>query len=887
MFSHVRAKLRGLFQKAAIEAELSEELRSHLEREIDRNRANGMSGADATAAAYRAFGNVEVVKESARENWTWRALDEFSRDFRVAIRHLRHAPVLYAVAIVVLALGIGANAAVYSVFRGFAVRTIAVPHPEELFRLQGGEASPGGKVTYSHRMSIPDYLDFRARMSAGKSLAAFVTLGTLLRSAESQRAVTVAFVSGNYFSTLRVPPILGRTLTADEEGPTGAHPVALISEVVWRSAFGGRADILGRTIQLGPASVTIVGVLPASFVGTSPDPLARVWTPLGTYDAVSGTTGLLQARDFPNATVFGRLAAGTSRAAVESEASVVASSLNQENPIYHQRFRIEVLDGSRLVAGEDAAQPLRTLALMWGLLLVVHLIACSNVANLLLSRAIARRPEMATRLALGAARWQIIRQLLIESAALSAFAVALGVAMAFAAVRLLTVMPFLSAFDFHIDLPVLGGAVAVGVVTALLFGLTPALEAARTNILGSLTGAAAFSGGKRGQSPAGFVGVQLALSVALLATTALAVRVTRSAAQADPGYDVEHLMFVNIELPDSSQFDPGGYAGSYAILRSGIAAIPGVRAVAEAQDIPLTPTQMHDVMTVPGYNYTPDEEHYVGFDNVSPGFFEAMGIPILRGRDFNGAGYASAWRENGLTSVVVNEAFAIHFWPGRDPIGRQVLLKGRYPAEVVGVVRDVRDQSLLNIARPRYFISVAEPMFTLIVRTSTPAAPVGAMVRQRLGTLGLGLKKPSIVLGEDVRAQSLQVVRTTSRALELVSILALALAALGLYGLVAFTIQRKTREIGVRLALGARPRDIYALASRATVRPALSGLAVGMAAAFAIVRFANSVMAGIGDVDISILFVTGAVLALVVSVAVWMPARRALRIDPMRALRQD
>ncbi len=539
-----------------------------------------------------------------------------------------------------LAFGIGANAAVYSVFRGFAVRTIAVPHPEQLFRLQGGEASPGGKVTFSHRMSVPDYLDFRTRMRAGKNLAAFVALGTLLHSAESQRAVNVAFVSGNYFSTLRVRPILGRALTADEEGPTGAHPVALISEVVWRSDFGGRPDILGRTIQLGPASVTIVGVLPASFVGTNPDPLVRVWAPLGMYDAVSGTTGLLQARDFPNAAVFGRLAAGTSRAAVGSEASVIASSLNQEDPIYHQRFRSEVLDGSRL--GRRRSDAARSHCGRWvscgALLLVVHLIACSNGANLLLSRAIARRPEMATRLALGASRWQIVRQLLIESAALSTFAVVLGVALAFVAIRLLTIAPFLAAFDFHIDWPVLGVAVAVGVITALLFGLTPALEAARTNILGSLTGATAFSGGKRGQSPAGFVGVQLALSVALLATTALAVRVTRSAAQADPGYDVEHLMFINIELPDSSQFDPGGYAGSYDILRSGIAAIPGVRAVAEAQDVPLTPTQMRDVMTVPGYNYTPDEEHYIGFDNVSPGFFAAMGIPILRGRDFGSRG---------------------------------------------------------------------------------------------------------------------------------------------------------------------------------------------------------------------------------------------------------
>lgn len=889
-FSHVRAKLRGLFRRAAVEAEFAEELRSHLDREIDRNRAAGMNTADATAAAYRGFGNVELVKESARESWTWRALDDLSRDLRFAFRYLRRAPVLHTVVIAVLALGIGANAAVYTVFRGFAVRMIAVPQPEQLFRVVGGEASPAGKVTFAQRMSVPDYTDIRARLSSATDVAAFVTLGTQLRVDEAKRPVSAAFVSGNYFAALRVHPLLGRLLLPDEEGPAGAHPTAVISEVIWRSEFGKRPDIVGQPIVLGSTTLTIVGVLPASFVGTAPDPLVRVWVPFAMYDAVSGQAGLLQARDYPVATVFGRVQSGGSRAPVQAQLSAIATSLNQEDPSYHQRFRLEVRDGSHLVSSEDAAQPLRTLGLVWALLLIVHLIACSNVGSMLLSRAIARRPEMATRLALGASRWQVVRQLLVESVALSAIAVVLGVGIALIALRVVATVPFLSAFDFHVDAPVLVVAAAVGAATALLFGLTPALEAARTNILGSLTGSTTAGSRTRGQSPAAFVGVQLALSVALLATTALAVRVTSRAATSDPGYDLEHLIFVNVELADSAGtgFDPTRYAAAYEVLRSGIVALPGVRAVSAAQDVPLTPAQMRKVLTVPGYNYGPDETHYIGFDNVAPGFFSTMGVRVLRGRDFDDAGYASGWHDSALRSIVINDAFARHFWPGADPIGRQVLLDGRYPAEVLGVVRDVRDQSLLNAAQPRYFISLAEGMFTLIVRTRVPAAPLGSIVRQRVGTLGVGLAKPpNVMLGESIMSQSLQVVRTTSQALELMSLLALGLASLGLYGLVSFAMQRQVREIGVRLALGARPRDIYGLASAVTVRPALAGIAIGTAAAFAIVRFANSVMAGIGDVDIEILLVTTAVLALVVAASVLIPARRALRIDPMRALRHE
>jgi putative ABC transport system permease protein len=890
MLSQLRARLRGLVRRTSIEAELSEELRSHLDREIDRNRASGMSVADATAAAHRAFGNVELVRESARESWTWRALDDLMRDLRFAFRYLRRAPVLHAVVIAVLALGIGANAAVYTVFRGFAVRTIAVPQPEQLFRVVGGEASPGGKVTFAQRMSVPDYLDIRERLSSAKEVAAFVTLRAQMQIDASKRTVDAAFVSGNYFSTLRVRPLLGRLLLADEEGPAGAHPVAVISEVIWRSEFGKRPDILGRSIVLGATTLTIVGVVPQSFVGTAPEPLDRVWVPFAMYDAISGESGLLRARDFSTASVFRRDATGGSRARIQSQLTTLASSLNQEAPTTHQRFHLEVRDGSRLVSAEDAAQPLRTLGLVWALLLIVHLIACSNVGSLLLSRAIARRPEMATRLALGASRWQIVRQLLVESVALSGIAVVLGIGIALLALRVVATIPFLSAFDFHVDAPVLAVAAGVGAATALLFGLTPALEAARTDILGSLTGSTTARSRKRGQSPAAFVGAQLALSVALLATTALAVRVTSRAANSDPGYDVEHLLFVYIELSDSAGtgFDPGRYAVAYDVLRSGIAALPGVRSVSAAQDIPLTPTQMRNVLTVPGYSYGPDETHYIGLDNVAPGFFSTMGIPVLRGHDFDGAGYGAGWHDDGLRSIVVNDAFARHFWPGKDPIGRQVLLGGRYAAEIVGVVRDVRDQSLLNAALPRYYISLAESMFTLIVRTDVPTEPVASMVRRRIGTLGISLARPpQIRLGESIMAQSLQVVRTTSRALALMSVLALGLASLGLYGLVSFTMQRQTREIGVRLALGARSRDIYELASGVTLRPALAGIVIGMAAAFAIVRFANSVVAGIGDVDVGILLVTTAVLVLVIAGSVLIPARRALRIDPMRALRQE
>jgi predicted permease len=862
------------------------EVRSHIELQADELARGGHSDVDAHSLARRAFGNATSAEERYFESRRVLWLERFRQDLHYAVRILRRAPVVYGVAIAVLGIGIGMNAAVYSVFRAFAVQELPVPEPAALFRLRGGEASPGGAVALAARLSGPDYRDIRERLTTVKDLAAFVPFGSAVEVNGQPKTVTTDFVSGNYFSTLRIRPLLGRLLRDDDDLPHAPASNVVISEALWRTAFGARSDIVGQPLRFADAPRVIVGVLPSPFVGLSADQPASVWMPMGLYDRVAVEPGLLDsARDYPAAMVFGRRPAGISNAAVESEVARVARDLTQQYPDYHQRFRIEMSDGSRLLEEGDAGQSVQTLTIVWAVLLAIHLIACSNVASVLVVRAVARRPEIATRLALGASRSTIIRQLMAESFLLAGIAVALGVALAIVTLRVLATTPLLAAFDLRVDLPVLAAAIGIGVVTAILFGLMPALESARTNLLNAMKGGASHDASSRRNRTSVFVTAQLVLSVILLSMTGLALRVVRTASNANPGYDVQHLIFANISLPDadSSARRTAGvprWAAQYEALRAGVATVPGVRAVSEAQGIPLSTHQMTKVMVVPGYAYGPRETNRLGFDNVSPGYFDAMGMRLIHGHDFDARHYGESYD---LTNVIVNEAFAKHYWPGREAIGQQVML-GKTPATVIGVVSDTRDKSLLTPGEPRYFIALPSPSFTLVVRISGRAETVAPMVRERIAGLGLGFTRPSIVLGQDVRGQSLRAARIVSAGLSVLTGLALGLASLGLYGLVAFTIERRTREIGLRLALGARASDIYALSSAITLRPAVIGLLVGSAAAVAVARVVRSQLAGAGALDLPILLGTVGALAVVVALSAALPARRAMRVEPIVAL---
>ena len=316
-----------------------------------------------------------------------------------------------------------------------------------------------------------------------KDLAAFVPFRTAIDISGQPRTATADFVSGNYFATLRIRPLLGRVLRDDDDLPRAPASNVVISEALWRNAFGARPDILGQSLRFAGASRVVVGVLPSPFVGLSADQPADVWMPSDLYDAVAMQPGLLDARDFPAEMVFGRRPAGVGLAVVGAELARIAKDLSQQYPDYHQRFRLEVADGSRLLDESDAGQSLQILAIVWGVLLAIHLIACSNVASVLAARAVARRPEIATRLALGASRATIVRQLLAESFLVALIAVLLGVAVAVTMLRVLATTPLFAAFDLRVDVPVLAAAAGVGVVTAFVFGLMPALESARTNLM--------------------------------------------------------------------------------------------------------------------------------------------------------------------------------------------------------------------------------------------------------------------------------------------------------------------------------------------------------------------------------------------------------------------
>jgi predicted permease len=782
----------------------------------------------------------------------------------------------------VLSLGIGANAGVYSVMRGFATRRLPVSIPEELFRLGGGEASSARHVNESARVSLPDVLDVQRLASSALSIAAFVPLRTQLGEDDQARDIDVALVTGAYFSTLRLQPLRGRLLRQDEGALDQLAAVAVVSEALWRSYFGAAEDIIGRTVKIKGSPLTIVGVVPSPFVGTISNPTAAMWIPIGMYGRIGGEKDLLAARDVPLAMVFGRKQGSKPIPALQFDFDRIAQVLNRDFPAYHRQFRLVVSGGGRPMTADEETERLTTLEIVWFLVIVIHLIACSNVASILLARGIARRPEMATRMALGASRSQIVGQLFGECIVISVVAVGLGIAIAALAVDVAAKLPGMAAFDFRLDLAVVGLATTAGLVTSLLFGLAPALESARVDVVSAMKGA--VKAGSGASTGSGFVSVQIALSVALLAFSGAALGTARRAAETNPGFDVEHLAFMRISLPDDAKFDPVAYGAAYERLRASLESVAGVTSVAASQDIPLSPTQMRAVLVVPGYAYELHEDQRMGFDNVSPGYFRTMGIPVIRGQDFDRQGYNADWR-TATSSVVVNETFAKHYWHGADPIGREVLLKGRYPARVVGVVGDTRDYSLVNKGEARYYMSIAQSQFTLIVRVARLTPGTATELRDRVLRSGLGVQHVRLQLGSDLREESLRIVRTTSLAFQSLAILALTLASLGLYGLVSFSVEQKTAEFGLRIAIGARSRDIYAVVTRMTVRPTVIGLIGGVLLAMGVSATGTIQTIGIEGIGAVALIEASAILMLAAALAAIVPTGRALRIDPVRSLR--
>ena len=905
MLRDLRFRLRALVRRGRAEDDLDDELRFHLERAVEQHVARGLSPREAHRRARLAFGPIDAVKDDCRQSWGIRQLDVLGRDLTSALRLMRKHPALSAIAAVSLAVGIGLNTALFALVDATLFRRLPVDRPEQLVDVY---ASAVDGFAW-HGSSYPDYVDLRDGARALAGLVGFAPAMAAVGTGDESRAMSVELVTGDYFQVLGVPAALGRALSPDDDRP-GAVPVVVISAAFWSAGFDADPDAVGRTLRIGARPYTIVGVAPAPFGGMNAPVLTpALWIPVAWVDDVQPVV-LESSRRSPGATrlerrgvrwmfVKGRLREGETAAGAAADLNGVMLGLEAAYPGSNEGFRVTVVPTGDvathpMIEGRLRAGAVSLLVLMGLVLLIV----CANVAGLLLERASGRRREMGLRLALGATRGRLVRQLLAESMVLSLLGAAGGVALAWGlleglgAIRAPLLVPV--ALDLSLNGRVLGLSIAVALGAGAAAGLMPAWTGTRSSVLGVLAGGAPTwsIGGRRWSPRHALVTIQIAVSLVLLVMAGLLARNLAAASRADPGFSPEAVAAVTVGL------GLVGYDGDEAArflerAQERVRALPGVQAVARASRGPLSvnftrvgvgPAEWTEpeATTVP---LVPVEMAVVG-----AGYFDALGVPVLAGRPFDDAVDAA----DSPPVAIVNEAFARRFWPDGGAVGRRIRTgMGASTMEIVGVVRDYRVRSLQEPPTPYvHFAASQRPGFmvsatVLLARTRGDADALAATMQRELRRID-----PDVVFWQgltlrDNVATQLLPVRLLSAMLGTAGMVAVWLAALGLYGVIAHAVVRRTREIGIRMALGATPRDVLGLVVRQGAFSVAVGVAVGAALAFAAARATAGVLFGVDAADP--LAWGGAVLTLaaVGGLAHAVPARRAVRVAPAAALRVE
>jgi len=863
--------------------ELDDEIRSHLKLAIADRVERGETPEQAARAARREFGNVTVVKEVTREMWGWTAIEQLLQDVQYGWRALRKAPGFALVAIATFALGIGVNTAMFSVINAVMLRPLPFPRPERLVDLSGVDKRPEARIR-SVSDSWPDFFDWRARARSFEHLAAYnPTAFTMMLDG---RAVHVpgAVVSSNIFSTLGVQPAIGRAFRLDEE--RAGSDVAVISDTLWRSEFGAAAGVVGTTTSINSRPFTIVGVMPPGFRYPISSPAPLVWITVAEH--ARGADPMTTQRGAHFIKVLGRLRAGVPVAAARAEMDAIAAAQEKEFPEDNAMRGIEVTPELERLVG-DTRQPLLMLLVAVGCVL---LIACANLANLLLVRGASRGQEMALRLALGASRRRIIRQLLTESAVLSAAGTAVGLILAAWSVRLLVqIAPagVRGLDELSIDGPVLAFTALVGLISALAFGTLPAVAGSRTDPRrGFDADARATSGRGHGRLRSALAIAETAIGVVLLVGAGLLLRGFYRLSHTDPGFDPSRIVTLKFNVPES-RYPYLKNIALYDQLLADLNGVPGLEATMAAP-LPLGGSRFTISFEPPGAPTPQSRRPSSELGIIGPGYFREMRIPFIGGRDFTAADNDAAPRV-----VIVNQSFARQFLPGRDPVGQRIrpslstTEKDTPWREVVGVVADVKQRTLDEAGRPQYFIPYAQGLATtlfLVMRTTRPAA-AAEQAREAIARRDPELAIYDVRTMDEIVAQSTGSARFQTLLLTLFAALALVLTAVGLYGVVACGVAQRTREFGIRLALGADPRGVLRLVLAQGLRMALIGVSVGLVAAAFATHLLGAVLYGVGPLDPATFAAVVVTLLLVALMASFVPARRATRVDPIRALRAE
>jgi predicted permease len=878
-------RLTAIFRRRGLEDDMNEELCSHLEMAVELNLCKGMSAEEARREALRGFGGFEQIKELYRDQRGLPMIETTLQDLRFGFRMLRRSPGFSILAILCLTLGIGANAAVFSWVEGILFRPYpAVTHQEQLLALTGTARGESGPTD----ISWPDLVDLQRSCTLVDAFIVNKIMGTTLSIGDRAERTIGSIVSANYFDAIGVHPLLGRGFEPGEDTGRNAHPMTVISYQLWQGRFKGDPQIIGKTQRLNGVMHTIVGVTPEGFYGTFVGWGMQFWVPASMEETFEAGGYKLEDRGARWIEAYVRLKPGVTPEQAQQEISAAAKRLEANYPETNRGRGIKLWPLWQ-TPFNNAGTLLPTLEIMLAVVVFVLLIACANVGNLLLVRSFARRREMTIRLAIGAGRGRLLKQLLTEGLILSAFGAAGGLLVAhWCRHALVLLFPARAGVAMHlpgeIDWRVLALSAGVCLLATLVLGLVPAMQSGRIDLAAALKSESAGVVGSRGTAwvRSGLVLVQVSLSFVLLVGAGLLLQSLQKIRTASPGFSTHGVLFTAVDLV-SAGYDAKRARNLQDELMDRVQALPGVESAAFARVTPLGyGSYSSSPIAVDGYQPPPEEQPAAQYNEVGPGYFGTMGIPLVSGREFTRAD-----DEQAAPVAIVNETMAAKYWRGRSPLGERVQVKGRWML-VVGVAKDSKYQSVRETPKPFFYVPRRQNFSVgagLYIRTRLTAETMAAALARDVRALDANLAPyEMITLQEQVdRSTSPQQVAVTL--VGILGALALLLAVIGLYGVMAYAVSQSTREMGLRMALGANASNLLWLVMSRGLGLTAGGVLLGAAVSLALTTLLGNLLYQVSPRD-PLAFGSAFVVMTIASLAAcFLPAWRATRIDPVRALR--
>jgi len=877
MLSRLKSELRALLHRPQAERELDEELRHHIERQTEQNIRLGMDPEEARYAARKAFGGVEQVKERSRDARGGRRLEDFWLDMRFGARILLKQPGFTLIAVITLALGIGANTAVFSVVNAVLLRPLPYPHPERLVMVNGVRTKTGAGFDFSYL----NFADYRSRNNVFEALTAFSDADATLLEGEVPERISGLIVSADFFRALGVNMRLGRSFTTSDEQP-GAESI-IVSHSLWQRHLGGNPNAVGRRIVLNGKPRTIIAVTPANFNFTffkGEWDFFRPFDPTGNMETQRGA-GYLQ--------VLGKLRPGVAIEQAEAEMRTIASNLEEQYRDFNGGKSVRLIPAHEFLVGNLN----HALLVLLGAVGFVLLIACANVANLELARAAGRGRETAIRAALGASRGRIVRQLLTESLILSVVGGLIGLLLAAACIDLImkfvpTDIPRIE--EVGIDETVLAFSLGLSVLTSALFGLAPALQSSLLDLNEALkdAGRSATGGQRRSRLRSLLIVSEIALALALMIGAGLLIKSFQRLRHTSPGFDPQGVLTGSVSLPSVRYSNDTQKSEFYRRAIERISNIPGVEAVGAIYPLPYGDGGLSSSFTIVGQpDPGPGARPRANGRMITSGYLRTMGIPLIQGRLLTDQDGADAPKV-----LLVNETLVRRFFPGQDPIGKRLKLAlNGIDGEIVGVVGDVRDRALNTEAPPEFYLpysymTQSSMSFAARVKTGDPLN-LAASLRAAVQEIDKDLPVYQVrTMGSRV-SDSLTRQRFSMNLLTALAALAFALSVAGIFSVISSFVAQRTHEIGIRTALGAQRRDVLRLILGQGMKLTMIGLSVGLVLSFILTRLMEEFLFQVSPTDPLTFIVIALLLTVVALLACYLPARKATRVDPILALHNE